>query len=101
MFDENLLKTPGASYNRVFSRNEILLFQISLIINAVGFSISHSLIKTVRLQCVQPTLPKYFSASEFLFLSFNCHVTALNLFNDRNCDVFAKVLRSAVVEKVF
>ena len=45
LFDENLLKTRGASYNRVFSRNEIIfrcakiLFQISLIINAVGFSI--------------------------------------------------------------
>ena len=63
-------------------------------------AVAHSLIKTVRLQCVQPTLPKYFSASEYLFLPFNCHVTAFNLFNDRNCDVFAKVVRTSVVGKV-
>ena len=62
---------------------------------------SSPLIKTVRLQCVQPTLPKYFSALECLFFPFNCHVTGLNLFNDRNCDVFAKLVRSAVVEKAF
>ena len=46
--------------------------------------------------CQNISLPRSIS-----FFPFNCHVTALNLFNDRNCDVLAKVVRSAVVEKVF
>ena len=47
LFHENLLKTRGVSYNRVFLRKEIELFQISLIINAVSFSIYGPSILTV------------------------------------------------------
>ena len=65
-----------------------MYFKIFILRNAIVSTVATMyLYLTVRLQCVQPTLPKYFSASEYLFFLFSCHVTALNLFDDHNCDV--------------